>query len=76
MNNKLNYVINTGRVDGYNTSIPIWNASIAKSFLKNSRAEFKLSAYDILNKNLGITRSSNQNYIEDSRYNVLQQYFL
>jgi Outer membrane protein beta-barrel family/CarboxypepD_reg-like domain len=73
LNNKLNYVINTGRVDGYNTSIPIWNASIAKSFLKNSRAEFKLSAYD---KNLGITRSSNQNYIEDSRYNVLQQYFL
>ncbi|MFX5668437.1 hypothetical protein ABTE14_19445, partial [Acinetobacter baumannii] len=24
LNNKLNYVINTGRVDGYNTSIPIW----------------------------------------------------
>ena len=31
---------------------------------------------DMLNKNVGINRNANQNYIEDTRYNVLQRYFL
>ncbi len=75
-NNNLNYTINSGRADGYNTNIPLWNASVAKSFLKNKRAEIKLSAFDLLNQNLGINRNANQNYIEDVRYNVLQRYFL
>jgi len=76
LNNNFNYTINTGRADGYNTKIPSWNASIAKSFLKNKRAELKLSVFDLLNQNIGITRNANQNYIEDQRYSVLQRYFL
>lgn len=72
LHNELNYVLNTGRADGYNTSIPLWNASIAKTFLKNSRGELKLSAMDLLNRNTGITRSSNQGYIIDEKYNVLR----
>jgi hypothetical protein len=75
LNNNLNYTINSGRADGFNTKVGYWNASIAKSFLKNKRAELKLSAFDLLNQNQGVTRNANQNYIEDSRYNVLQQYF-
>lgn len=76
MNNSFNYTINSGRADGFNTKIPYWNASLAKSFLKNKRGELKLSVYDLLNKNVGVNRSANQNYIEDTRYNVLQRYFL
>jgi hypothetical protein len=76
LHNELNYILNTGRTGGYNTSIPLWNASIAKSFLKNSRGELKLSAMDLLNKNTGISRSSNQGYIIDEKYNVLRRYFL
>jgi len=76
VNNNLNYTINTGRADGYNTNVTFWNASVAKSFLKNKRAELKFSALDLLNQNQGVSRNANQNYIEDSRYNVLQQYFL
>jgi hypothetical protein len=75
-NNTFNYTINTGRADGYNINMPIWNLSMAKGFLKNSRAEIKFSVYDLLNKNQGVSRSANQNYIEDTRYNVLQRYFL
>lgn len=74
--NQLNYVINYGRSDGFNTAIPIWNASLAKSFGKNKRAELKLSAFDILERNTGITSVANQNYIIDQQYNVLQRYFL
>ena len=32
--------------------------------------------FDILNRNVGVSRNANQNYIEDIRYNVLQRYFL
>jgi hypothetical protein len=75
LNNNFNYTINSGRADGFNTTVGYWNASIAKSFLKNKRAEIKLSAYDLLNQNQGISRNANSNYLEDTRYNVLQQYF-
>jgi len=76
INNTLNYTINTGRAEGYNTQIPFWNASIAKSVLKNKRLEVKLTALDLLNRNVGTTRNVTQSYIEDDRYNVLQRYFL
>jgi hypothetical protein len=76
VNNNFNYTINTGRADGYNTKVPFWNASVAKGFLKNKRAEVKFSVFDLLNQNVGVSRTTNQNYIEDARYNVLQRYFL
>jgi hypothetical protein len=75
LNNNFKYTINSGRADGYNTEVPLWNVSVAKSFMKNKRAEVKLSVFDLLNKNIGSNRSANQNYIEDVKYNVLQRYF-
>jgi len=74
LNNTFNYTKNSGRADGYNIGIPFWNASLAKSFMKNKRAEIKLSIADILNRNLGVNRTANQNYIEDLQYNVLRRY--
>jgi hypothetical protein len=76
LNNNFTYTKTSGRAEGYNTSVPFWNASVAKGFMKNKRAEVKLTAFDILNENIGITRNANQNYIEDIRYNVLKRYFL
>jgi len=76
LNQTLNYTINEGRSPGFNTSVPIWNASISKFFLKNKRAELKISAFDILNKNIGVSRNVSQNQIVDQSYNVINQYFL
>jgi hypothetical protein len=76
LNQSLNYAINTGRAEGFNTAIPIWNASFSKFFLKNKRAEFKMSAFDLLNKNIGINRNVSQNQIVDRSYNVISQYFM
>jgi hypothetical protein len=76
LNQSLNYTINSGRAAGYNTAIPIWNASFSKLFLKNKRAEVKLSAYDLLNKNAGISRTVLQSQIIDQQYNVISRYFL
>jgi Outer membrane protein beta-barrel family/Carboxypeptidase regulatory-like domain len=71
-----NYTVNTQRAAGFNARVPIWNASFSKQFLKYSRGELKIQAYDLLNKNIGINRSSNQNYIEDSRVTILRRFFL
>jgi hypothetical protein len=76
LNQSFNYAINTGRAVGFNTSIPIWNASFSKFFMKNKRAEIKMSAFDLLNKNIGINRNVSQNQIVDRSYNVISQYFM
>ncbi|MFY8128624.1 MAG: outer membrane beta-barrel protein [Chitinophagaceae bacterium] len=76
LRSEFNYITNTGRSDGFNASIPLLNVSLAKSFLKNNRGELKFSVNDVLNKNLGINRNANNNFIEDVRYNVLQRFFM
>ena len=76
LNQSMTYTLNTGRAAGYNTSVPIWNASFSKFFMKNKRAELKFSAFDLLNKNIGISRNVSQNQIVDQQYNVINQYFL
>ncbi|HTE12532.1 MAG TPA: outer membrane beta-barrel protein [Chitinophagaceae bacterium] len=66
----------TGLSEGLNQSFWLWNASFGKKFLKNNVGELKLSAFDLLKQNQSIVRTVSENYIEDSRSNVLQQYFL
>ena len=70
------YYINTGRTDGFNQAIPLWNASLAKQVFKKKNGEFRFSVRDILNQNRSITRTVADNYIQDSRNVVLQRYFL
>lgn len=72
----LNYRVNKQFTDGFNSTVPLWNSSLSKQMLRFNRGELKVSANDILNKNVGINRSTNQNYIEDSRVNNLQRFFL
>lgn len=69
------YTVNTQRSLGFNLEIPNWTASISKQFLRYNKGELKFSAFDLLNRNVGISRSSNQNYIEDSRVNTLRRFF-
>lgn len=70
------YIVSSGRADGYNKSIPLWNASISKQVFKNKTGELKLSVNDILNQNQSINRSSGDNYIQDTRSMVLKRYFM
>ncbi len=71
-----NYIINSQRASGFNVKVPLWNASISKQMLKYNRGEIKFAARDLLNKNIGISRNTNNNYIEDSRVLTLRQFFL
>jgi hypothetical protein len=70
------YYFNSGRSNGFNESIPLWNASLATQLFKKKNAEIRLSVNDILNQNQSITRTNSDNYIEDTRTNVLRRYFI
>jgi len=70
------YIINGQRAPGFNAKVPFWNASLAKQILKFNRGELKLRVYDILNQNVGVSRNTNNNYIEDVRQMTLKRFFM
>ncbi len=72
----LDYIINGQPVPGFNAKVPLWNASISKQILHFNRGEIKFSVKDILDENIGINRTTNQNYIEDTRVNSLRRFFM
>lgn len=73
---EFDYFINTGRAEGYNQQIPLWNARISKQFFKKKNGELRFSVNDLLNQNESITRTTSDNYIQDTRSIVLRRYFL
>lgn len=70
------YTINSGLASGFNTSIPLWNSSLAYQLFKKKNGEIKLSINDILNQNSNISRRVTDNLIEDTRTVILQRYAL
>jgi len=70
------YYLNTGRAEGFNQNVPLWNASISKQVFKKKNGEIKFSVNDILNQNQSISRSTGDNFIQDTRSMVLQRYFM
>ncbi len=75
-NTSFNYQIYKNERYGFNNQIPIWNASIYKVLGKDKKAEIKFSAFDILNKNLGVNQNAYQNVVSQERTQTLAQYFM
>jgi hypothetical protein len=71
----VDYTTRSGLTQGYNLDAVLWNAGIAKQVFKNKKGELRFQVYDLLNQNIGVSRSSNQNYIEDLSYNVLKRFW-
>jgi hypothetical protein len=65
-----------GLSSSINSNVVSLNAAVAYKFLKNKAAEFRFTAYDILNQNTSIQRNVTETYIEDVQTNVLQRYFM
>jgi hypothetical protein len=70
------YYVNTGRADGFNQAIPLWNSSLAYQLFKKKNGELKFSVNDLLNQNQSISRTISDGYVQDTRSNVLKRYFL
>jgi len=76
VNNEFTYTANKGRSQGYNKNVALWNAAISKGVFKFQRGTLRLSVYDLLNQNIGISRNGNLNFIEDVSYKVLNRFFM
>jgi hypothetical protein len=71
-----NYSIYQGRTSEFDRKVPMLDLSFARSFLKNNSGELKLSVFNLLDSELGITQTNNVNYYERSVTNSLGRYFL
>lgn len=58
------------------TTVPMLTAEISRYFLKNNRGTITVKAYDILNKNTGITQSTAYNYLSTMQSNTMNRYFM
>jgi hypothetical protein len=70
------YIINTGQSTGYNTNIPLWNASFSRQLFKKKEGEIKFYMFDLLNQNVSIRRTVSGNSIQDVQTQVLKRYFM
>jgi hypothetical protein len=67
INTSMEVTVNQGLAAGYNSAIPVWNASVSKFLLKGKKLEVALLVRDLLNRNVGVSRTANLNYVEDRR---------
>lgn len=66
----------SGLTASFNQNINLLNGAVAFKFLKDNRAELRLFVFDILNQNQSIQRNITETYIEDTRSNILQRYYM
>ncbi len=72
----LNVTATRGLANGFNRTVPIWNCSLSRNFLKNEQLTFSITANDLLNRSIGVNRQVSLNTIEDRKSAVLSRYFL
>lgn len=57
-------------------TIPLVSAELSYSFLKSKKASIIIEAFDLLDKNTGISRISEMNYLREVKSNVVGRYGL
>jgi hypothetical protein len=71
-----NYNLYQGRTSEFDRKIPMLNMSFSRSFMRNNSGELKLSVFNLLDSELGVTQTTAVNYYERSVTNSLGRYFL
>jgi hypothetical protein len=57
-----------------NNTIIRWNAYAGKKFLKSHELELKISVFDILNQNIGFTRTAQAGILTQNSYSTIRRY--
>jgi len=76
LNSTLNYNTYIGDAFDEIEPVPLLSASLTKNFLASERAQLKLTAFDLLNQNIGINRTSELNYLQEDRILTLNRYYM
>ncbi|HQJ89399.1 MAG TPA: outer membrane beta-barrel protein, partial [Paludibacteraceae bacterium] len=72
----MNYNLYSGYTDGFDDRELIWNAQIAKNFLKDNAATIRIKFYDVLQQQNSLFRSVSETEICDTEFNTLGSYFM
>ncbi len=72
----LRYMIFQGRTSDFDQEIPLLEVSLSRRFLKNNNGELSFSAYNLLDRELGVTQRADANFLEQQVTNSLGRYFL
>ncbi len=59
-----------------NNNVIKWNAWAGKKFLKNDALLIKVIVNDLLDQNVGFSRSVNSNFISQNTYSTIRRYFM
>ncbi len=70
------YQIYQGRTSDFDQKIPLLDFGFSRRFLKGNAGELRLTGYNLLNQDLGVTQSVDANYLQRQVTNSLGRYFL
>ncbi len=70
------YQVYQGRTDAFDREIPMLDFGFSRQFLRNNAGELRLTGYNLLDQDLGITQRVDVNFIERQVSNSLGRYFL
>ncbi len=73
--NDFGYTYNSNIAAGFKKDFYLWNSSLGYNFLEDQLL-FKIKVYDILNQNLGTSRTIGPTSITDQENTVLQRYVM
>ena len=75
-NSTFDYTIMTGKTFGKTPGIPLLSLALTKYFDKKRTMEMRLTVVDVLNRNTGINRTADGNYIQEEVVRSLGRYGL
>ncbi|GAB4021624.1 outer membrane beta-barrel protein [Spirosoma koreense] len=75
INTNLNYRVNKNEQLNFDLRIPLWNTSIYHILGKAKRAEVRLTAIDMLNRNVAVSLNRGINYTQSETIQTLARYF-
>jgi hypothetical protein len=75
MENVINYNYNSQLSAGYRKDSFLWNTSLGYNFFKD-KLLFKVTVYDLLNQNIGTSRTITATGISDNQNTVLNRYMI
>ncbi len=70
------YTVFKPSTEATTTTFPLWTMSASTFVTKDKKLRATLSAFDLLNQNLGFATSSQLNFTNTTRYNVLTRYVM
>ncbi|MBC8154613.1 MAG: outer membrane beta-barrel protein [Bacteroidetes bacterium] len=76
VNSNLNYRIFRNERFNFDQRIPILNLTAYKILGKAKKAEIRLTAFDVLNRNVNVSQFASQTFVSQERITTLARYFM